>query len=114
MQAITTKFGAVNQRGAKVTATSGSGLRATVDRWTDEHGPNEQAHASRRAVFALCKRLGWTGTLIEGETRHGYVYAFLCQMTWDHLHTPPEGHLRILDGHGNNVAQEQIRRAEQA
>jgi hypothetical protein len=104
MQAITTTYGAVNQRGATVTATSGSGLRATVDRWTEEHGPNEAADASRRAVFALCKRLGWTGTLVEGETRHGFVYVFAHQTI-----EAPEGQLRILDGQGNNKAQERIR-----
>ena len=99
MQAITTKFGAVNQRGAKVTATSSSGLRATVERWTEEYSSNEDKDASRRAVFALCRRLGWTGTLVEGETRRGFLYVF-----WEPIGQTPVTFVRILDSHGKALA----------
>jgi len=110
MQTIITKFGAVNQRGAKVTATSASGLRATVERWTEEHGSNEDKDASRRAVFALAKRLGWTGTLIEGELRRGFAYVFFEWACLDCGATEETaGALRILDGQGNLVAQCQVR-----
>jgi hypothetical protein len=74
MQTITTKYhGPTNTRGARITATSTSGLRATVGYPLELDG--EQCH--RVAVLALCKRLGWTGQLISGALRHGgYAYVW--------------------------------------
>jgi len=100
MQAITTTYhGSTNTRGAYWSAQSESGRRAKADRWTEDHGRNEPADASRRAVLALCRKLGWTVTLIEGATRSGYAYVF-----YEPIGSPAvQDGVRILDGHGNRV-----------
>jgi hypothetical protein len=74
MQAITTKYhGPTHTRGARITATSESGLRATIGYPHELDG--ERCH--RVAVLALCKKIGWTGELIAAGLRHGgYVYVW--------------------------------------
>jgi hypothetical protein len=74
MQIITTRYhGPTDHHGARITATSESGLRATVGYPHELDG--EKCH--RVAVLALCERLGWEGTLIAGALRHGgYCYVW--------------------------------------
>ena len=74
MTAITTIYcGATDYRGARITATDGDGNRITVPYPHEEH-TGEAAHAV--AALALCRQLGWSGTLIGGALRHGYVFVF--------------------------------------
>lgn len=78
MQAITTKYhGPTNTRGARISATSESGIKATIGYPHELSG--EAVH--RAAVVELCRRLGWHGTLIAGETKGGYVYVWT---EWEH------------------------------
>lgn len=72
MQAITTKYlGATNFRGSRIKATAESGS-ITVDYPHEFSGVN--AHAV--AALALMVKLGWTGDLIGGGTKDGYVFVF--------------------------------------
>jgi hypothetical protein len=74
MQAITTKYhGPTNTRGARISATSASGIRATIGYPHELDG--EAVH--RAAVVELCRRLDWHGELVPGETKTGYVYVWL-------------------------------------
>lgn len=72
-QAITTKFhGATDSRGGRITATSGSGLKVTVPYDYDY----EIYENHMIAAEALLKKLGWTGGLIGGGVKDGYVFVF--------------------------------------
>lgn len=58
MQAVRVKhLGPTNTRGARVKATASSGLSVTVGK-TYSGGDYDD---ERRAVKALCKKLGWSG-----------------------------------------------------
>jgi hypothetical protein len=74
MQAITTKYhGPGNVRGARISATTESGVRVSVP---IDHGlDTDENHAN--AARALCAKLGWSGTLVSGGTKNGNVYVFL-------------------------------------
>lgn len=74
MKAITTTYyGATNSHGARITARDSDGNRATIDYPQDAQG-GEEAHA--QAARQLCGKMGWSGTLIGGGTRDGYVFLF--------------------------------------
>jgi len=73
-QAIITKYhGPTNFRGARVSATSASGMRISIP-W-DYEGDTEDVH--RRAAEALAKKMKWGGTLIGGGLKTGNAYVFL-------------------------------------
>ncbi len=72
MQAITTKYyGPGNVRGARIKAQTESGIKVWV---SYDHG-SDNPH--RDAAVALCRKLGWHGTLCEGGTREGSVFVFV-------------------------------------
>lgn len=72
MQTITTKFiGPSNTRGARVKATTASGMSHVVP-YDYEMGNKSYAVAA----LALARKLGWSGSLIEGDTRDGKVFVF--------------------------------------
>jgi hypothetical protein len=72
MNAITTKFlGPRNFKGARIRATTASGKSLTIP-YNYEGG--HQVHAT--AALELARKLGWTGTLIEGGTKDGMVFVF--------------------------------------
>jgi hypothetical protein len=74
MQTITTKYlPATNTRGARIKATSASGISVTMP--LDYSLTISEAH--RNAMISLCEKLKWTGTLAEGNTKNGYVYVFV-------------------------------------
>lgn len=75
MQAITTKFhGPGNVRGARISATTESGIRVTVP--YDYAGTTDDRHAN--AARALCEKMGWSGALVSGGLAHGgQVFVFL-------------------------------------
>ena len=73
MTSIETKYcGPTNYKGSRVIADAGDGRRVTIQ-YNDELN-SEAAHAE--AAMALCKKMKWTGELVEGATRRGYVFVF--------------------------------------
>jgi hypothetical protein len=75
MQAITTKYhGPTNTRGARITATSESGIKVTLPYPHELTG--RECHDA--AVRALCHKIGWTGQMVAGAIHGGgYAYVFL-------------------------------------
>jgi hypothetical protein len=72
-QAIVTKYhGPTNTRGARISASTASGIRVSIP-YPHELNTDD---AHRAAADALCAKLGWTGTLIEGGMKQGNVYVF--------------------------------------
>lgn len=75
MQTITTKYiPATNTKGARIKATSTSGLSATVS-YDDALPEGEFQHIA--AVKSLCKKSNWQGKLVAGETKTGFVFVFV-------------------------------------
>ncbi len=73
-QAITTKhLPATNTKPARVKATTASGISLTKSYPID--GDHEYGH--KNAALALCQKLGWTGEIVGGATRDGYVFVFV-------------------------------------
>ena len=67
MKAIVTKYhGPTQYRSAYYCASDGDGNRATVraSDWDGGQGPRE-------AVKALCAKMGWSGSLVEGGLMQG-------------------------------------------
>lgn len=72
MQAITTKYvGATNTRGSRIVASADAG-RVTVS-WDYALDVFEN---HKKAAEAYCKKKGWTGRLIGGGVKSGYVWVF--------------------------------------
>lgn len=73
MKAITTTYhGPTNTRGSRISATDGDGNRITLPY---NHALNvAQTHAE--AAVALCQKMGWHGTLIQGSLPKGYVFVW--------------------------------------
>ena len=73
MQCITTKYmGPTDTKGARIKATISSGkISATIPY---PHEDSRNAHAL--AALKLARKIGWTGTLIEGSTKTGSVFVF--------------------------------------
>lgn len=73
MKAITTKYiGPTNFRGSRVKASDGDGNSYTMA-WDSAYGA-ESNH--RAAVQSLCAKMLWHGTLVAGETKHGWVWVW--------------------------------------
>lgn len=73
MQCITTKYlGPTNTRGARIRAMTVNGKNFATTSYPHEDSRN--AHAL--AALKLARKLGWTGTLIEGSTPTGSVFVF--------------------------------------
>ena len=73
MKAITTKFlSATNFKGARIKASDNDGNGITISYPYEFSG----AAVYAQAAIALCKKMGWTGTLISGSTQSGYVFVF--------------------------------------
>lgn len=72
MQAITTKYaGPTNSRGGRIIASADAG-RVTVS-WDHSLDVFEN---HKKAAEAYCKKKGWTGRLIGGGVKSGYVWVF--------------------------------------
>lgn len=70
-QAIETKYiGPTNHRGARIKATSGSGLTVTVE-WNYAANPEENHLV---AAKILCAKYGWSADLIGGSTIKGFCF----------------------------------------
>lgn len=67
---MTKYLGATNSRGARIKATSGSGLTLTIS-W-DYALDVERNHVA--AALALAKKLNWHGTWVGGGMKEGYAF----------------------------------------
>lgn len=73
MKAIRTKYsGPTNTRGSRIIATDEDGNRISVPYECEFN--SERAHA--QGALALCKKLGWKGTLTAGSLGTGYVFVW--------------------------------------
>jgi hypothetical protein len=73
MQSIVTKYlGPTTHRGSRIRATGTGGATLTL--------PFNHVYSDGRnhaeTALELCRRLGWTGELVQGCTRDGYVFVF--------------------------------------
>ena len=74
MKAIKTVYhGATTNLSSRITATAEGGHRVTIP-YPHEFGEGMDSHA--QAALALCKKLGWTGTLHGGGLPDCYVFVF--------------------------------------
>jgi len=73
MKAIVTKYhGPTNFKGSRITASDQDGNRVTISYPYELSG--EDCH--RKAAQALCDKMHWTGELVGGSLKHGYVFVF--------------------------------------
>ena len=73
MKAIVTKYhGPTNFKGARITASDEDGNRVTIPYPYELSG--EAVH--RKAAEALCSKMKWTGKLVAGGIKNGYVFVF--------------------------------------
>ena len=78
MKAIVTKFhGPTNCKGSRITASDEDGNRITISYPYELSG--EECH--RRAAQALCDKMKWSGSLVGGSLKNGYVFTF--GPSWD-------------------------------
>lgn len=76
MKAIVTKFhGPSNVKGSRYSATDEDGNRVIVG--ADHSVHYESNHDA--AALALCKKMGWRGTLQRGHVSTGYVYVWISE-----------------------------------
>lgn len=74
MKAITTKYhGPTNTRGARISASDLDGNRVSIPYPHELSG--EDVH--RKAAEALMAKMDWTGPLVGGAVKHGYVFVFV-------------------------------------
>lgn len=73
MKAIFTKYhGPTNYKGARISASDSDGNRVTISYPYELSG--EAVH--RKVADALCAKMNWTGKMVAGGTRTGYVFLF--------------------------------------
>jgi hypothetical protein len=73
MKAIVTKYhGPTNFKGSRISASDSDGNRVSISYPHELSG--EAVH--RKAAEALCQKMGWTGELIAGGLKSGYVFVF--------------------------------------
>ena len=73
MKAIFTKYhGPTNYKGSRISASDEDGNKTTISYPYELSG--EAVH--RKAADALCVKMGWTGNLVGGSHRKGYVFVF--------------------------------------
>ena len=73
MKAITTRYaGPTNHRGSRFIASAEgvSSVSIPYDYALDAYANHE------KAAYALCRKYGWSGRLIGGGTKKGYVWVF--------------------------------------
>jgi len=70
-ESLRSTLGPTNTKGGRIKATTGNGrYSVTIDY------PHESRYPHADAALALCWKMGWTGTLIEGGTADGSVFVF--------------------------------------
>lgn len=76
MKAIFCRYiGPTNTRGARIVATAEGGDKPHKVYFPYQH-QLQRDDVYKEAARALCNKMGWKGTLIEGWTEHGAVYVF--------------------------------------
>jgi hypothetical protein len=74
MKAISTKYhGPTDTRGARISAWDLDGNRVSIP--YPHHLSGEDVH--RLAAEALKTKMHWSGTLVGGATKSGYVFVFV-------------------------------------
>lgn len=74
MQAIETKYlGPTDTRGSRIKAVTANGKHSLTVSYDDALS-SEDAHGS--AAMALAVKIGWTGEMVAGSTRTGYVFVW--------------------------------------
>lgn len=74
-KAIETKYvRASRTKPSRVVATAEGGHRVVLSYDSINENGAEQAHAT--AAIALCQKVGWTGKLVSGSTKDGFVFCF--------------------------------------
>jgi hypothetical protein len=73
MKAIKTKYkGPTNYRGSRIIASDEDGNKVTISYPYELSG--EAVY--RKAADALCSKMGWSGNLVGGSLKNGYVFVF--------------------------------------
>jgi hypothetical protein len=73
MKAISTKYiPATNYRCSRVKAFDGDGNSVTIPYDSDL----DRDEPFAKAAILLCKKMNWTGTLVSGGTKDGWVFCF--------------------------------------
>ena len=73
MKAILTRYkGPTDFKGSRIIASDEDGNRITISYPHELTG--EAVH--RKAADALCEKMGWTGKLVGGSLKNGYVFVF--------------------------------------
>lgn len=73
MKAISTKYiGPTNSRGSRIKAFDSDNNQVTISYPYELSGED----VYRKAAEALRDKMGWTGELIGGGTKDGYVFVF--------------------------------------
>jgi len=70
---VTTCKGPTDHRGSRIVASDEDGNRITV---AYDHALSGEA-AHRIAAEAFCKYMGWTGDMVCGSVKRGYVFVFV-------------------------------------
>jgi hypothetical protein len=74
MKAIVTKYhGPTNFKGARITASDEDGNRISISYPYELSG--EAVH--RKAAEALKEKMNWSGKLVSGSLKTGYVFVFV-------------------------------------
>lgn len=74
MKAISTRYhGPTNTRGSRISASDLDGNRVSIPYPHELSG--EAVH--RAAAEALMAKMQWTGQIIGGAVKHGYVFVFV-------------------------------------
>jgi hypothetical protein len=74
MKAIVTKYHSpTNFKGARITASDEDGNRISISYPYELSG--EAVH--RKAAEALKDKMNWTGDLVSGSLKNGYVFVFV-------------------------------------
>jgi hypothetical protein len=76
MKAITTRYaGPTNSRGARIIATDEDGNRVTIP--YPHELDRDDGHT--KAALALCTKMEWSGSLVRGGSKGGYVFVWLSE-----------------------------------
>ena len=74
MKAIRTKYlGPTNTKGSRIVATDEDGNRVIIS----SGGADSVENNHRRAAEALCAKMNWTGKMVSGSLKNGYVFVFV-------------------------------------
>ena len=84
MKSIFTKYlPATNTRGSRIKAYDSDKCNSITLPYDDALSTD---YVHRGAALALCHKLGWTGTLVEGGSDTGNVYVFLTDYNTIDIH----------------------------